>query len=76
MHAAVGDKLIIKGHHVGDHDRVGLVREIHGTGGQPPYVIEWSDEPGEHTFWPGSDASVEHFEQDTATTPPATPTHG
>ena len=62
MHATTGDKLVIKGHHVGDHDRIGIIREIHAADGSPPYVVEWSDVPGEHTIWPGSDAHIEHFE--------------
>jgi len=62
MQAKVGDKISIKGQHVGDHERVGIIREVHGTDGRPPYVVEWVDVPGEHTIWPGPDASVEHFE--------------
>ena len=62
MDAAVGDKLVIKGHRVGDHDRVGIIREVRGDHGEPPYVVEWADSDGEHTIWPGSDALVEKFE--------------
>ena len=64
MHAAVGDKLVIKGHHVGEHDRVGVIRSVRGADGQPPWMVEWSDKPGQHLFWPGSDATIERFEHE------------
>ena len=69
MHALVGDKLVVRGHQAGSHDRIGIIREVHGADGQPPYVVEWAETPGEHTFWPGSDASIEHFEHVPATAP-------
>lgn len=62
MKAAVGDKLVVNRHHVGEHDRIGIIREVHGADGAPPYVVEWLDEPGEHTVWPGSDAHTETFD--------------
>jgi hypothetical protein len=62
MRASIGDKLVIKRHHLGEHERVGIVRGIHGADGHPPWVVEWSDRPGEHIFFPGPDAEIEHFE--------------
>ena len=62
MEATVGDKLVVKHHHVDGHDRIGFIKEVHGADGAPPYVVEWLDDEGEHTVWPGSDAHIEPFE--------------
>lgn len=62
MKANVGDKLVVQLHRIGQHDRIGLIKEVHGVDGAPPYVVEWLDAPGEHTVWPGSDAHIEKFE--------------
>ncbi len=62
MKAAVGDRLIVKGHHVGEPDRDGLVLEVHGQDGGPPYVIRWADTGHETLFFPGSDSAIQHFE--------------
>ena len=61
MRAEVGDRLVIKGHNVGDHDRDGEVLEVHGDQGMPPWVVRWSDDGHEGLFFPGPDAAVEHF---------------
>jgi len=59
--AAVGDRLVIKGHHVGDPDRDAEIIELHGEDGGPPWVVRWSDDGHEGLFFPGSDAVIEHF---------------
>lgn len=61
MRAAVGDRLVIKGHRVGEHDRDAEVLEVRGEKGGPPYLVRWSDDGHEGLVFPGSDASVEHF---------------
>jgi hypothetical protein len=60
MKARVGDELIVKGKHVGDADRRGVITEVHGEDGAPPYVVRWSD-GHESSFLPSSDAVVEHI---------------
>jgi hypothetical protein len=60
MKANVGDELVVKGHHVGDQDRRGVIIEIHGADGGPPYLVRWSD-GHESTFFPSSDTVVEHI---------------
>ncbi len=62
MQAAVGDRIIIKGHRVGEHDRDGEVLEVHGADGGPPFVVRWGDTGHETLFFPGSDAVIQHFE--------------
>jgi hypothetical protein len=59
MHANVGDRIVVRGHHVGDTDRRGEIVEVHGADGAPPYVVRWSD-GHEGLFFPGPDATVEH----------------
>ena len=59
MHAAVGDRIVIHGHHVGEHARDGEVREVHGADGGPPFLVRWSDSGHETLFFPGPDATIE-----------------
>jgi hypothetical protein len=61
MRASVGDRLIIKGHNVGDHDRDAEILEVQGDNDGPPYLVRWDDDGHEGLFFPGSDASVQHF---------------
>jgi hypothetical protein len=61
MKASVGDRLIIKGHHVGEPDRNAEIIEVHGQDGAPPYLVRWDDDGHEGLLFPGSDASIEHF---------------
>jgi hypothetical protein len=61
MKAQVGDRLVIKGHHVGEHDNDAEILEVRGEDGAPPYVVRWSDDGREGLLFPSTDASVEHF---------------
>jgi Domain of unknown function (DUF1918) len=61
MRAAVGDRIVIKGHRVGEPDRDAEVIEVQSTDGGPPYRVRWSDDGHEGLFFPGSDAVVENF---------------
>lgn len=63
MHAAVGDRIVIKGHRVGEPDRDCEVLEVHGADGGAPYLVRWGDSGHEALFFPGSDASVQPYEQ-------------
>ncbi len=59
MQAAVGDRLHIHGHNVGDPDKMGEIVEVHGKQGAPPYLVRFDDG---HTglVFPGPDAIIEH----------------
>ncbi|MGO9559382.1 MAG: DUF1918 domain-containing protein [Acidimicrobiales bacterium] len=61
MIASPGDRLVVKGHHVGEPDRDCEILEVHSTDGGPPYMVRWSDDGHEGLFFPGSDAAIEHF---------------
>lgn len=59
MKAAPGDRVIVRGHRVGERDRSGQILEVRGEDGAPPYVIRWTD-GHEDLFFPESDATIEH----------------
>jgi hypothetical protein len=62
MQANVGDRIVIRGHHIGEHDRDCEVLEVRGSAGGPPYLVRWGDNGHETLFFPGPDAYVQHFE--------------
>jgi hypothetical protein len=61
MKASVGDRLVIKGHRVGEPDRDAEILEVHGDDGGPPYLVRWSEDGHEGLFFPSTDATVQHF---------------
>jgi hypothetical protein len=62
MEASAGDRIIIKGHRLGEHERDGEILEVCGPDGHPPYRVQWEDTGRVSLFFPGADAAVEHFE--------------
>jgi hypothetical protein len=62
MRASVGDRIIVKGHRVGEPDRDCKVLEVRGPDGGPPYLVQWEDNGHEALYFPGSDAEVHHYE--------------
>ena len=44
MNANVGDRLVISGHHVGEHEREAQILEVRGAAGAPPYLVRWVDD--------------------------------
>jgi len=62
MRASVGDRIVIRGHHIGEPDRDCEVLEVRGEDGGPPYEVRWGDSGQAALFFPGSDASVQHFD--------------
>ncbi|MDA8291083.1 MAG: DUF1918 domain-containing protein [Actinomycetota bacterium] len=61
MKAAVGDRIVIHGHHVGEPDQVALVLEVDGAGGEPPFRVRWEADGHEGLYFPGPDATVTHL---------------
>jgi hypothetical protein len=61
MRASVGDRIIIEGHRLGEPHHDGEVLEVHGEDGAPPYLVRWDDTGHSTLFFPGPDATVEHF---------------
>ena len=61
MRAAVGDRLVVKGHRVGEQDRGAEILAVQGEDGAPPYLVRWEDDDREGLFVPGPDSVVEHL---------------
>lgn len=62
MKAAPGDRIIIRGHTVESADRHGLILEVRGADGAPPYQVRFDD--GHETILiPGGDFVVERSER-------------
>jgi hypothetical protein len=61
MKAKVGDRLVIKGHHVGEPDRDAEIIEVRGDDDGPQFVVRWDDDGHEGLYFPGSHAVVEHI---------------
>jgi hypothetical protein len=59
--AHVGDKIVVKGHRVGEPDRDAVVLEVHGADGEPPYRVQWSDDGHQGLYFPGSDATIVRY---------------
>jgi hypothetical protein len=57
MNATVGDRLVVRGRHVGDVERSGEILEIRGKNGEPPYRVRW-DNGSEDLIIPSSDATI------------------
>jgi hypothetical protein len=62
MHAAVGDRIIVASATLGTPARDGEILEVHGTNGEAPYLVRWSDTGRESLFFPGPDVHMQHYE--------------
>ncbi len=60
MRAAVGDRIVVPGHHVGDPVQEGEIVGVEGKEGGPPYHVRWLADGHEGLYYPGPDATVEH----------------
>lgn len=61
MRAAVGDRLVVRAHRVGEHDRGAEILAVEGEDGGPPYLVRWDEDGHEGLMFPGADAVVEHY---------------
>ena len=61
MRAVVGDRIVVRGHRVGNPDRAAKILAVEGDDGGPPYHVRWEDNGNENTYFPGSDAVVERY---------------
>lgn len=59
MRAKPGDRLVIKGHRVGNHERYAEILEVRGTKEEPSYLVRWTADGHEAVVYPGSDAVIE-----------------
>jgi hypothetical protein len=58
MRAEKGNRIVVRGRKVGDTGRSGVIVDVRGSGGSPPYLVRWDNDPGEHLIYPGSDALI------------------
>ena len=59
MKTKPGDRLVIKGHRVGDAERRAEILEVRKTQTGRKYLVRW-DDGHEGWIYPGSDAVIEH----------------
>lgn len=69
MRATVGDRIVVRGHYLGEPDRDAEILEVHGSDGTPPYVVRWADDGHVATYVPGPDARVDHVDDEPADAP-------
>ncbi len=58
MKATVGDQLHVHSRTVGEYDRTGVILEVRGEDGAPPYLVRF-DDGHERLVYPGGDSEVE-----------------
>jgi hypothetical protein len=61
LSARPGDRLVVRGHHLGEPDRDGEILEALGDEGAAPFRVLWSDTGREAIVFPGPDAEVDHL---------------
>lgn len=61
MKADVGERLVIKAHRAGEHDRDAEILEVRGTAGTPPFLVRWADNGHVSLIYPGPDAVVQRL---------------
>lgn len=66
LRAVRGDRLVIKGHHVGEPTRDAEILDVLGDDGAPPFIVRWEDDGHVSRFYPSSDAYIQHFVQGSA----------
>jgi hypothetical protein len=59
MKARVNDRIVVENTQIGGARRVGIVVEVHGRDGAPPYLVEWEDNEHQTLLFPGPDARVQ-----------------
>jgi len=59
VHASKGDRLVVHGRIVGQHDRVVEIIEVLGPAGAPPYRVR-TQNGHETIMFPGPDSVVDH----------------
>jgi hypothetical protein len=56
-----GDRLVVRGHRVGESERDAEIIEVLGDDGAPPYVVRWIDDGRVTQISPGSDAYIDRL---------------
>ena len=64
MKASVGDRIVIASSTLPHPARDGRILEVRGADGEPPFLVEWSDNGHQALIFPGPDAHVKHLGAD------------
>ena len=64
MKATKGDRLVIRPHVVGEPVRDAEILEVRGPDGEPPFLVQWSDDGHIGLVFPGSDAYVDNLHKE------------
>lgn len=64
MKARPGNQLVIRGHRIGQPDRVGEVLAALGPEGSEPFRVRWDDNGHTTLFFPGTDCVVQQLQRD------------
>ncbi|MBI4885014.1 MAG: DUF1918 domain-containing protein [Actinobacteria bacterium] len=64
MKARPGNQLVVRGHRIGQPDRIGEVLETLGPNGTEPFRVRWDDDGHTTLFFPGTDCAVEQVRGD------------
>jgi len=66
MHGKVGDRVVVHGAHVSDAVRDGVILEVHGAEGGPPYLVRWDESGHESLVFPGPGTQIVAAEAESA----------
>lgn len=58
MKAHPGDRLVVMSRHVDDAVEQGVIIEVHGVDGDPPFLVRWEGNEHDSLVYPGPDARV------------------
>jgi hypothetical protein len=59
MIAQLGDRIVVKGTHLGDRARVGVITALRHADGTPPYEVRWLDDGHVGLIFPGPETHIE-----------------
>ena len=62
MKASVGDRIVVKGPHLGETERGGEILAVEGPDGAPPYQVRWEVDGRVSLFFPGPDTTIQHYQ--------------
>ncbi|MFC9689178.1 DUF1918 domain-containing protein [Kribbella sp. NPDC056951] len=58
MKATQGNWVVVESTHLDTPKRRGLILEVHGPAGEPPFLVRWDDTGTESVFVPGPGAHI------------------
>jgi hypothetical protein len=59
-HGRLGDRLIVKAHHLAESPRTGVVLEVMGEPDHLHYRVRWDEDGHESIFTPSNDVTFKH----------------